>query len=396
MLNSFPKKITDKFTYHFSVKEFGLYAITLVASCRSGQQIGQGGGEDLWVEIDGRKFREVPALAKPQYQDIPLSWNGSQLKGLGKTVVFLLLLDLDNHQVEFISDKGAIIEIEPQIKLITDYKNIQFDIGQKAENGDRRSWFTFALIDLPLKSFSADITVNYRFRDSDDVKLLVDNMVKKNTFSILHRDWLWSANILTKIFKKERQKKTFEENLPKDIHYIDFWADRTPILHEVVLDLGVNEIKRISTMENPKWTGKFEDDTELIIMARMILGEGENQKKEAKIGLGHSVLNRIKKHKKHWGYTIHEVILKEFQYDSFWNTDTKNKVKDPLHNNVSRSIWNESYGVAEAVLNGKVTDPTFGATHFHTYKHKSDFPWWATENNFKIKIDKIYFYELEA
>ena len=69
--NIFPKTIADKFNYSFSIQEFGLYAITLIASCRSAKQTGKKGGEDLRVEIEGRKFREVPTQAKPQYQDFP-------------------------------------------------------------------------------------------------------------------------------------------------------------------------------------------------------------------------------------------------------------------------------------------------------------------------------------
>ena len=128
-----------------------------------------------------------------------------------------------------------------------------------------------------------------QIRDSDDVKLLIDDKIKKNNLSVFHRDWFWSANILTALFGG-RKKKTFEENLPKGIHYLDFWADRAPTLHEVVLDLGIDEIKRVPTVWNPKWTGNFDDDTEQIIMARMILGEGENQNNEAKITIARTVL----------------------------------------------------------------------------------------------------------
>lgn len=394
--NIFPKTIADKFIYSFSVQEFGLYSVTVVASCRSAAQAEQKGGEDLLVEIDGRRFREVPAQAKPQYQDVSPAWNGSQLKGLSKTVVFLLLLDSGEHEIVFIPDNGATLEAEPHIKFTTEYQKIIFNIEEVAKDGDRRPWFTFALIDVPLKSFSADITTHYRFRDSDDAKLLVDGQIQKNIFSILHRDWIWSANILTKIFNVERKKKAFEENLSAGVHYIDFWADRMPTLYEVIFDLGVDTLKRIPSVGNPKWTGNFNDDTEQMILARLIFGEAENQSKEAKIGVGFTVLNRVKKHKKQWGYNIHEVILKESQYDSFWNKNTKDKVRNPLENIANRTVWNESYESAGTVLGRQVADPTFGATHFHSFKRQIDFPIWATEKNFKIKIDKIYFYELEA
>lgn len=394
--NIFPKTIRDKFNYPFFIQKDGLYVITLVARCHSAKQIGQKGGEDLRMEIDGRRFREIPPLVRPQYQNIAPAWNGSRLNGLKKTVVFLLLLDSGQHELVFMVDNGAVIETEPQIKLVDNYNQIDFTIGQQAEDGDRRPWFAFALVDLPLKSFSVDITVNYHFRDSDDVKLLVDDTVKKNNFSILHRNWLWSGNFLAKVLGKERQKKTFKENLIRGIHYIDFWADRMPILHEVIMDLGVDKLKRIPSVENPKWTGNFEDDTEQMILARVIFGEAENQSKEAKIGVGFTVLNRIKKQKKQWGYTVHEIILKESQYDSFWNIETRNKIRNPLGNIANRTVWNESYEVAGVVLSEQIADPTFGATHFHSFNHPMDFPPWATENDFKIKINKIYFYELET
>src|SRR3989344_7791297 len=112
----YPKKITEPFDYIFTTAQEGLYTLTLTARCQSGKQIGLRGGEDLRVEIDALKFREVPALANVQYQDIPPAWNGTQLKGLSKTVIFLLWLHRGEHKIRFIPKKGASIEKEPSIK----------------------------------------------------------------------------------------------------------------------------------------------------------------------------------------------------------------------------------------------------------------------------------------
>ncbi len=160
--------------------------------------------------------------------------------------------------------------------------------------------------------------------------------------------------------------------------------------------LVIEQAKKIPSVDDPEWTGDLNDDTEQMILARMILGEAENQKEEAKIGVGFSVLNRVKKNKKSWGNNIHAVILKKSQYDSFWNKDTKDKVRDPFYKNVSVLIWTQCYEVAGVVLRWEISDPTFGATHFHSYKKQKDFPWWATKKNFKVKIDEMYFYELKA
>ena len=81
------KKITGRFDYHFYVSETGWHAISISARCKSGEQIQKRGGEDLRVEIDGRTFREIPALSKSQYQNIPVSWNGAKLQGAKQTVI---------------------------------------------------------------------------------------------------------------------------------------------------------------------------------------------------------------------------------------------------------------------------------------------------------------------
>lgn len=73
------------------------------------------------------------------------------------------------------------------------------------------------------------------------------------------------------------------------------------------LILVIEQAKKIPSVDDPEWTGDFNDDTEQIILARMILGEAENQKEETKIGVGFSVLNRIGKNKKSWGNNIHSV-----------------------------------------------------------------------------------------
>lgn len=229
-----PKKIGERLDYLFHVSEGGVYAISIVARCRSGAQIKKRGGEDLHIEIDNRTFREIPVVSKPQYQDIPISWNGTKLKGAKQTIVFVLDLVAGEHRIRFIPQEGAVIEHEPRIQPIKDIANIEFSLEEQAEDEDRRPWFTFAFIDLPLQSFSADASVGRRWRDSDDIKLVIDGEIQKNTspLAVLHRNWFWSGSL----FRNERQEKTFTRSLPKGIHYIELWADRTPILHRARFD----------------------------------------------------------------------------------------------------------------------------------------------------------------
>ena len=135
---NFNKKITENFDYDFEISKRGLYTISITASCRSGKQIGERGGEDLRIEIDEVKLREVPAKDKEQYKDIPTAWNGTKLNGLKKTVVFILQLERGNHKITFIPYKGAKLE-NLEIKELGQFvKHSEFNFNKQAESGDRR------------------------------------------------------------------------------------------------------------------------------------------------------------------------------------------------------------------------------------------------------------------
>lgn len=55
-----------------------------------------------------------------------------------------------------------------------------------------------------------------------------------------------------------------------------------------------------------------------------------------------------------------------------------------------------SYEAAKGILSESLKDPTNEATNFHSFSNTEEFPSWATEENFKIKLGDIYFYELEG
>jgi len=390
MSEQFPKKISKKYSTTFSTDQSGFYKIIIAAHCEKSQ--------DLRVEVDGIKLREIPAEEKPQYMNIPPAWNGAQLKGLKKTVVFILKLDKDDHTITFISNNEAVIE-GFNTEYIPDSQNIQFNLEKQAQDGDRRPWYTFVLIDLPLKSITADVTVKWHFLDGDDAKLIIDNTIKTNPYSIFHRNWVWSAGILRKIFGIEREEKTFTENLGSGVHYIEFWADRTPTLHSVKLDLGFVSLKRTPTVDDPQWTGNFADDTEEMILARLVFGEARNQSVEAMKGVAWVVKNRLMANRSDWGNTYHLVILPPDQFSAMNPEDDNFPILiDPLNteSQVTKDAWKKAYEVAREVINGSVDDPTEGALFFHS----ADYPQqkFITQDVpgaiFAIKIDDMLFYKI--
>jgi len=237
MMTKIKKKITAPYTHSFRIKKSGLVAIFISARCKSKQQIKSNIDEDLRVEINGASFRELQPEKYIQQYNIPASFNGSKLKGLKKTVVFFAILKKGENEISLIPKTSAFVE-SIEIQEMEDQKNISLTINEQAEDGDRRPWFTFILVFASLESFTISAEVQYRFGDSDDIKIIIDGAVQKQKQSYVHRFWVFAGNVIKKIKqKKAQQEKTFFPNLSKDRHYIEIWADRTPKLNSVAFKI---------------------------------------------------------------------------------------------------------------------------------------------------------------
>jgi len=227
--------------------------------------------------------------------------------------------------------------------------------------------------------------------DKDDVKIIIDGQVKRNLKSGFRKFWYWLG-----IFSGGKtQRDNFRLDLEKrSNHYVEFWADRTPILNKLTLDFGGDLPKRTPTVYDPKWTENFLDDPVDILLARLIFGEAEDQLPEAKIWIAVSVLNRMRA--KAWPDNIHDVVLQPGQYDPFKPDDPNfSKVINPLEeaDNKRRISWFESYEIAVKILSGEIKNSS-EATHFHGRGVTKE---WFMEyivpnGRFLKKIDDTYFY----
>lgn len=376
-----------------SFSSFHLIAVT--ARAKGERQLSATDDEDLTVEIDGRAFPKLGT--KKALVDSPASFSGGESHDLSETIYFLIFLKGRNHKIILKAEDPPGTATLESLEVYSVNLGSRFDLAPqvRAEEGDRRPWLNFALVDLSLNSFSVSLSLTRRFLDSDDVKVVVDGEVKKNLRNNFRKLWFFISSSLF----GEKQGETFATNLPKDLHYLEFSADRMPFFNRITFDLGSapSSPQGIPTVDNPKWTEDFYDDTEAMLLARMIFGEAENQPKDAKAGVGFTVLNRLKKQQSNWGFNVREIILKESQYDGLWNRYTRDKVRDPLNGagEKRKQEWQESYEVAREILFNGATDTAFGSTNFHSYADVRDFPDWATDKSHRTKIGEIYFYELE-
>ncbi|PJE63121.1 hypothetical protein COU88_01250 [Candidatus Roizmanbacteria bacterium CG10_big_fil_rev_8_21_14_0_10_39_6] len=232
----------------------------------------------------------------------------------------------------------------------------------------------------------------------------MDGNIEKNTESRRWKSWVWHATPGQMFSGEKREKKIFSKQLPKGIHYIELWADKTPVLHTVTLDLGDYISKRIPTVEDPKWTEDFTDDTDQIILARALFGEVRNTlvPDKARIAIGWVIKNRMKS--KGRGYSYYEIITEPSQFSAFNKTDPNRPfVENPLHtgNGADMKAWKHAYDIAGKIIKATFQDPTQRANHY--YDDSISTPDWAQDKKPTLHItyinesgseSTIYFYNL--
>lgn len=318
-----------------------------------------------------------------------------------QTISVLTFLQGKDHIVSFKKSQanGSIILESVEVFVLQPDTTLMFDINDQAEDGDRRPWVTYLLDNLALRSFTYTITYARRKRDSDDVKIVVDNVVQASLFkTIKHRFWRLIGSFLPFVSPTKTETETITLNLAQRSHTIEFIADRMPLLHSLVIDFGEIPMPsiKVPTVDNPIWTGNFYDDGETMLLARAIYGEAGGESTEVKIAVGWSIRNRIEDSQNRWGKTYHEVILQSSQYEPFNDPKSdpfKKITHPPVEDPLERQAWQDSFRTAHSVILAKDADPTKGANHFYVPSNQSRPPW-ADENKFTIQIGVTRFYRL--
>ncbi len=282
----FNKKIKENFDYEFEIKEDGIYTVEIVASCKSWWQnlikfTSFFKDDDLTIKIDDVEFPKLNG--KRGLFDAEAAWNGNNLKGLKKTDIFLIKLEKGNHLIHFLIDQEPYLE-SINIYKVQDSKNIFYapESNNPPEDGNRRQWLNIILVNLSLKNFSITASAGKREEDDDDLKLIIDGEIQKNTEAKSHKYWFWCGRVLkgkSKLFEKEL-------NLKPDLHYIEFWADRMPTLYSIKFNLGPIEFftqakvvwEHTVLREAPNSTAevlvkRIDKDEKVVILEKAIPGE---------------------------------------------------------------------------------------------------------------------------
>lgn len=138
---------------------------------------------------------------------------------------------------------------------------------------------------------------------------------------------------------------------------------------------------------------QFYRDMEIDVLARTIWGEARGEGSIGMQAVACVVLNRVAVSRRFggywWGNSIIQVCQKPFQF-SCWNKDDANYKKvvsiteDDVHFATAKRI-------ARRAILGFVSDPTYGATHYHTRLIN---PKWAKGQRPSTILGQHVFYNL--
>ncbi|MBI4599696.1 DUF1402 family protein, partial [Candidatus Uhrbacteria bacterium] len=226
----------------------------LTSRCKSKQQLDSDFDENLRIEVDTLKLRELPPEKYIQLFNIPPACNGAVLKGLKKTIIVLTILEKGKHVLSIIPQPSAAIE-DISVRELGGREDVYLTIEEQAEDGNRRPWYTIVLLDLPLMTFSLEASVSRRLRDSDDVKILIDGTIQKRRDYGKYVQWYFAGGLLKWIVHglvgaSKREKINFSVNLDHGIHYVELFADRKPFLHGMSLNLAYHETESAKRATN--------------------------------------------------------------------------------------------------------------------------------------------------
>lgn len=225
--------IRNEHEYRFEILEDGLYAIEISARAKNWLQntlrfISFFQDDDLAVEIDGRTFPKLNG-SRGLFNG-EAAWNGNQLAGLRKVVVFVNHFNAGNHVLRFHARHSPKLEAI-KIHREASGQELVFDKAKfdSVEQGNRRPWLCFVFIDRAVKDITVHASAGKSRGDDDDLQLRIDGERQINNTPKSHTYWYWCGRVLNGQTRTVKQ----EINLSADLHYIELWADNSPTLKSV-------------------------------------------------------------------------------------------------------------------------------------------------------------------
>lgn len=272
MKKEFRREVNSPLAYPFETETEGAYAVTVRASCKPGWRnrwwLKLKGffedtfdlhldDEDLRIEIDGIVFKK-PKGKKGLFNS-PAAFSGTKILGKTKTVIFLLHLAKGSHTIKFIPDGSPYLG-EVEINQFVAPLKFVLQPNTRAENENYYAWYTLTVVDQPVYfvSLTAQTGAQQEDNDDDDLKIMIDGEVQKRPGNKHPHAYFCG-------FSAKGKEETFtkEIKLPKGTHYLELFADKTPLFRSIELTLSGERLLRarvvrdsVNLREEPKTTAR--------------------------------------------------------------------------------------------------------------------------------------------
>jgi len=132
-----------------------------------------------------------------------------------------------------------------------------------------------------------------------------------------------------------------------------------------------------------------EQAVELVFLALTVWREARGEPHESKLGVAHSILNRVKR-PTWWGKDVLSVVTKKWQYSSLTDPKDPQLTRWPAP---AEESWIECLEVARLVLEDKVRNPVEGADSY--YDDSIPPPYWTIHARFVQQLGRIRFYDTD-
>lgn len=235
----YPLNITDTLT--FKTVNNAYYLIQITARAKSEKQRKSTDDEEITIKIDDKTFPKLNT--KEGLKNSPASFNGGKLHNREQLICFFIYLASGSHSIELspqYGDGAEVVEVGyVQIDLEGE-SQLTLNLNTKLEDRDKQPWVTLVLVDVGVKSLSIETFVKWHWLDGDDIKLILNGVVQKAK-TTFRKDWIVKTNPLDLFGKSETIKLT--PNLKvQDRNYIELYADKSPILKRMNMELVFHKI----------------------------------------------------------------------------------------------------------------------------------------------------------
>lgn len=258
-------QISDQYVWNFTIPKNGVYIVSISARCKNWLQNYKllFNDDDLAIQIDDYLFAEIKGKKREFVSSG--SWNGNEIKGDIKNVLFILPIKTGEHQIRFWVDGHPILE---EIKI---YKVDESEIDLMASDIITSGKF----LDVIFKNLKIEkLEVKAKAEINSNLEIKIDGKTEKNSKYKRFEKWYWYGQEL----KGKNKDYIMSDVLYGDMHSVQMGGQGKPEIESIKLKIDLDNIvyssgfvklyKDIVIRDDVNLRSDHTDESESLLMLR--------------------------------------------------------------------------------------------------------------------------------